>query len=237
MAWFQSLQSTISLYGREGARQCLAATCTNPLVIATPSNGSNNSSHATWFPSGYCCAGRMSEGPRSLRRWALFPLSILAQARAAILPHLMSGTRHNGSRWVRMPRYFFNVYHERSEPDDLGEMLPDRQAAWKEATITAVKSCRAWTENCDPAVIGGWRSPTSLQIHCTSSVSVPNMHLLAASSLACGWGLNAPSLSSPRLPPPRLPIVTRRCGIITQYVARQEAVDCCGYRRGVRPAS
>ena len=36
-----------------------------------------------------------------------------------------------------MPRYFFNVYHERSEPDDLGEELPDRHAAWKEATITA----------------------------------------------------------------------------------------------------
>jgi hypothetical protein len=66
-----------------------------------------------------------------------FPLSILAQARAAILTHLMSGTRHKGSRWVRMPRYFFNVYHERPEPDDLGDVLPDRQAAWKEATITA----------------------------------------------------------------------------------------------------
>ena len=36
-----------------------------------------------------------------------------------------------------MPRYFFNVYHERSEPDDFGEELPDRHAAWKEATITA----------------------------------------------------------------------------------------------------
>ena len=36
-----------------------------------------------------------------------------------------------------MPRYFFNVYHERPEPDDLGEELPDRHAAWKEATITA----------------------------------------------------------------------------------------------------
>jgi hypothetical protein len=33
--------------------------------------------------------------------------------------------------------YFFNVYHERSEPDEVGEELPDRHAAWKEATITA----------------------------------------------------------------------------------------------------
>ena len=36
-----------------------------------------------------------------------------------------------------MPRYFFNVYHERAEPDEVGEELPDRRAAWKEATITA----------------------------------------------------------------------------------------------------
>jgi hypothetical protein len=66
-----------------------------------------------------------------------FPAKHSGQARATTLTHLMSGTRHKGSRWVRMPRYFFNVYHERSEPDDLGEVLPDRQAAWKEATITA----------------------------------------------------------------------------------------------------
>jgi hypothetical protein len=36
-----------------------------------------------------------------------------------------------------MPRYFFHVYHKRSEPDEVGEELPDRHAAWKEATITA----------------------------------------------------------------------------------------------------
>ena len=49
----------------------------------------------------------------------------------------MSGTGHSGQRLAFMPRYFFNVYHERPEPDDLGEELPDRHAAWKEATITA----------------------------------------------------------------------------------------------------
>ena len=37
-----------------------------------------------------------------------------------------------------MPRYFFNVYHERSELDEIGEEeLHDRTAAWKEATVTA----------------------------------------------------------------------------------------------------
>jgi hypothetical protein len=34
-----------------------------------------------------------------------------------------------------MPRYFFNVFHERPEWDSVGEELPDRQAAWKEATV------------------------------------------------------------------------------------------------------
>jgi len=36
-----------------------------------------------------------------------------------------------------MPRYFFNIFHERAEFDSVGEELPDRHAAWKEATITA----------------------------------------------------------------------------------------------------
>ena len=36
-----------------------------------------------------------------------------------------------------MPRYFFNVYHDRAELDDEGEELPDLQAAWREATVTA----------------------------------------------------------------------------------------------------
>jgi hypothetical protein len=36
-----------------------------------------------------------------------------------------------------MPRYFFNIYHERTEIDRDGEELPDKLAAWKEATVTA----------------------------------------------------------------------------------------------------
>jgi hypothetical protein len=34
-----------------------------------------------------------------------------------------------------MPRYFFNIYHETSNIDSVGEELPDDQAAWREATI------------------------------------------------------------------------------------------------------
>ena len=36
-----------------------------------------------------------------------------------------------------MPRYFFNVYYDRPELDEEGEELPDVQAAWHEATVTA----------------------------------------------------------------------------------------------------
>ncbi|WP_439374572.1 DUF6894 family protein [Bradyrhizobium sp. DASA03120] len=36
-----------------------------------------------------------------------------------------------------MPRYFFNITHERSVTDHVGEELPDQHAAWKEATVIA----------------------------------------------------------------------------------------------------
>jgi hypothetical protein len=36
-----------------------------------------------------------------------------------------------------MPRYYFHVYHDRSQIDREGEELPDIHAAWKEATVTA----------------------------------------------------------------------------------------------------
>lgn len=36
-----------------------------------------------------------------------------------------------------MPRYFFNVYYQWPELDEEGEELPNGQAAWREATMTA----------------------------------------------------------------------------------------------------
>jgi Domain of unknown function (DUF6894) len=36
-----------------------------------------------------------------------------------------------------MPRYFFHIYHYRAELDYEGEELPDKQAAWHEATVLA----------------------------------------------------------------------------------------------------
>jgi len=36
-----------------------------------------------------------------------------------------------------MPKYFFNVYHDRADLDFEGEELPDKHAAWHEATVMA----------------------------------------------------------------------------------------------------
>lgn len=42
-----------------------------------------------------------------------------------------------------MPRYFFHVYHgDEQYIDDVGEELPDRHAAWHEATVSAGQSIR-----------------------------------------------------------------------------------------------
>lgn len=54
-----------------------------------------------------------------------------------------------------MPRYFFNVFHERSEPDSEGEELPDRNAAWKEATVTAGQILQSLNDKLQPGC--DWR--------------------------------------------------------------------------------
>jgi hypothetical protein len=36
-----------------------------------------------------------------------------------------------------MPKYYFNVYHGTPSMDQEGEDLPDKHAAWKEATTMA----------------------------------------------------------------------------------------------------
>jgi hypothetical protein len=36
-----------------------------------------------------------------------------------------------------MPRYFFNIHHDRSTIDEEGDELPDKHAAWKEGTVIA----------------------------------------------------------------------------------------------------
>jgi hypothetical protein len=36
-----------------------------------------------------------------------------------------------------MPRYFFNIFHDHTHIDSVGEELPDKHAAWAEATRAA----------------------------------------------------------------------------------------------------
>lgn len=54
-----------------------------------------------------------------------------------------------------MPRYFFHVYHDRVELDDEGEELPDKHAAWKEATVMAGQTLQSLDGKLKPGL--GWR--------------------------------------------------------------------------------
>jgi hypothetical protein len=47
------------------------------------------------------------------------------------------GTQCEFVHFIRMPRYFFHVQHERAVEDYEGEELPDKHAAWRKATVTA----------------------------------------------------------------------------------------------------
>jgi hypothetical protein len=42
-----------------------------------------------------------------------------------------------------MPRYFSHIYHECVELDYEGEELPDKHAAWQEATIMAGRTLQS----------------------------------------------------------------------------------------------
>ncbi|MCP3442252.1 DUF6894 family protein [Bradyrhizobium sp. CCGUVB14] len=55
----------------------------------------------------------------------------------------------------RMPRYFFHVTHKRYEPDPEGAELPDKHAAWREATVTAGQILRGLDGELTPD--HGWR--------------------------------------------------------------------------------
>jgi hypothetical protein len=54
-----------------------------------------------------------------------------------------------------MPRYFFNVYHENAEPDEVGEQLIDLDAAWNQATVTAGEILKGLDGKLRPGV--DWR--------------------------------------------------------------------------------
>jgi hypothetical protein len=54
-----------------------------------------------------------------------------------------------------MPRYFFHVYHDDAEIDQEGEELPDKHAAWKEATVMAGQTLQSLDGKLQPG--RGWR--------------------------------------------------------------------------------
>ncbi|MET4719438.1 hypothetical protein ABIF63_003544 [Bradyrhizobium japonicum] len=56
-----------------------------------------------------------------------------------------------------MPRYFFHITHERTEIDDVGEELPDKHPAWKEATVTAGQMLQGIDGKLRPGTIGAWK--------------------------------------------------------------------------------
>jgi hypothetical protein len=61
---------------------------------------------------------------------------------------------HRSKRGL-MPRYFFHIYHDRAELDREGEELPDKHAAWREATITAGQTLQGIDGKLKPG--HGWR--------------------------------------------------------------------------------
>jgi hypothetical protein len=62
-----------------------------------------------------------------------------------------------GWRLIAMPRYFFHVYHENAELDYAGEELPDKHAAWHEATVKAGRTLQASKGNSSQSGNGEWK--------------------------------------------------------------------------------
>ena len=56
-----------------------------------------------------------------------------------------------------MPRYFFHVYHERTEVDCEGEELPDNYAAWHETTVMAGQLYKIWMATFSRGANGVWK--------------------------------------------------------------------------------
>jgi hypothetical protein len=55
------------------------------------------------------------------------------------------------SAFIQMPRYFFHIHHDRAVEDYEGEELPDKHAAWREATVTAGRILQGLDGDLTPA--------------------------------------------------------------------------------------
>ncbi len=66
------------------------------------------------------------------------------------------GTRHKSPNLSLMPKYFFHVvFHDGAHFDLEGEELPDKHAAWKEATVTTGQMIQSLDGNLQPG--NEWR--------------------------------------------------------------------------------
>ncbi|WP_409190352.1 DUF6894 family protein [Bradyrhizobium sp. RDM4] len=71
------------------------------------------------------------------------------------------------------PRSYFNVTHEHTEIDRVGEKLSDKQAAWKEATVMAGQTLQALAESWGLVGNGGWKFQTNSETVSSSCTSTP----------------------------------------------------------------
>jgi hypothetical protein len=56
-----------------------------------------------------------------------------------------------------MPRYFFHLHHNEPQIDEEGEELPDKDVAWKEATVMAGEILKDIDGKLQPGGNGAWK--------------------------------------------------------------------------------
>ena len=78
---------------------------------------------------------------------------VLPETRVA--PYALAATRVITTGTCVMPKYFFNIYHDRTLIDDEGEELPDKHSAWKEATVTTGQMIQSMDGHLMPGI--EWR--------------------------------------------------------------------------------
>jgi hypothetical protein len=82
---------------------------------------------------------------------------------------------------LNMPRYFFNIHHDTVHLDHEGEELPDKHAAWKEATVMAGKILQDLDGKLFPAAV---RAPSHGGT--TTFVHFSTLRRLSTGKPSCG---------------------------------------------------
>ena len=79
-----------------------------------------------------------------------------------------------------MPRYFFNIYHETEQINLQGEELPDKHAAWKEATVMAGQILQDMDGKLKPGQWWQMEVTDEFLIDCSRSISTRKMNFKSA---------------------------------------------------------